>query len=861
MSRSSHIVSNVDALSTSTRGRWTAPTRRQTAGRARWASALLLAALGLLLVVGLGKFAADAMAAQDDIGASAAADLCAASGLVPLGDTGLCTHGPDPLPPAAAQPDFSGAALAPAISCEGNGVAGNRVQVLYGRSSTGGPLATKLGLIRTAAAAADQIYRDSAAQTDGSRSIRFVHSNLPMGCLIDVKEVILSSAGLANNFTQTVAEIKAAGYQAADRKYLIFVEADAMCGIGTSFPDDRRDGANRNNVGPSYSRVDNALLGARNCWTPHAAAHELMHNFGGVQLTAPNTSNFGHCTDENDVMCYDDDDKAPAMRQICPTADDTRQLDCGHDDYFHTGPTDGSYLDRRWNSANNRFLIGAADQAPAPAPANDDLANAVAASTRPFRDVRREVHSATSPRSDPNPTCTDYSMTQSVWYTTTPTTSGTVTVDTAGTYFKAVVSVWRGTAGSMVEVACGVDLSGNGRSAVGFQATANTTYHVMIASYFTGSGNEVSIKVDGVGEGLPPIDPPALALDRLSSKFGGTVVANLTGFAPNTAVTLTWPRLFVVNPNDPPSTDLLATGTTDDRGSARLTFRTPLESFLAIGYVITARDAEGESATATLRVIPRISLAPTAEGPTTTRLRVYFYGFSPNEKIDVRWHSGPTNASGFVVIKTLTVASTGRASSIVVIPSSSVAGQHKVVGQVVGVARSASTPFTVTAGATSIDDATATPTATAEATAVPTREPVPTETPAPVEEPVATETATPTQEPTPTETPVPTEESTATPVPNASPVAAAGEDQALTDADRTGDEPVALDGGGSTDPEGGPLAYSWTVDGVEVATGVAPSLTLPVGTTTVLLTVTDDLSATATDEIVVVIEPAPVDEG
>ena len=331
--------------------------------------------------------------------------------------------------------------VVPGISCEGDGVAGNRVQVLYGRSSTGTPLAVKLALIRTAAAAADQLYRDSAAQTGGSRSLRLVHSNLPIGCLLDVREVILSSAGLSSNFTQTVAEIKAAGYQAADRKYLVFVEANALCGIGSTSVDDRRDGANRNNFGPSFSRVDNALGGTLNCWTPDAAAHELMHNFGGVQLTAPNTSNFGHCTDENDVMCYVDNVNALPMRQICATADDNTQLDCGHDDYFHTGPAPNSYLDRRWNSANNRFLIGAVDQAPAPAPTNDELANAVSASTRPVRDVHRAVHSATSPREDPNPTCTNFSISQSVWYRTTPTTSGAITVNTVGSFFKPVVSV------------------------------------------------------------------------------------------------------------------------------------------------------------------------------------------------------------------------------------------------------------------------------------------------------------------------------------------------------------------------------------------------------------------------------------
>ena len=116
-------------------------------------------------------------------------------------------------------------------------------------------------------------------------------------------------------------------------------------------------------------------------------------------------------------------------------------------------------------------------------------------------------------------------------------------------------------------------------------------------------------------------------------------------------------------------------------------------------------------------------------------------------------------------------------------------------------------------------------------------------------EPVPTETATP--EPTPTETPVP----------NASPLAVAGEDQTFTDTDATGAEPATLDGSGSADPEGSALGFSWTVDGSEIATGVTATVALPVGRTTVLLTVTDDQDLTATDEVAVTVEAGPpVDE-
>ena len=94
------------------------------------------------------------------------------------------------------------------------------------------------------------------------------------------------------------------------------------------------------------------------------AAHEVMHNLGGVQNSAPNASGGFHCIDEFDVMCYPDAGSGlPKMRFDCnESARNETFFDCGHNDYYHTNPSPGSYLSRCWNSANNQFLIGATSQ-------------------------------------------------------------------------------------------------------------------------------------------------------------------------------------------------------------------------------------------------------------------------------------------------------------------------------------------------------------------------------------------------------------------------------------------------------------------------------------------------------------------
>jgi len=89
---------------------------------------------------------------------------------------------------------------------------------------------------------------------------------------------------------------------------------------------------------------------------------------------------------------------------------------------------------------------------------------------------------------------------------------------------------------------------------------------------------------------------------------------------------------------------------------------------------------------------------------------------------------------------------------------------------------------------------------------------------------------------------------------NQPPVADAGEDITVVDSDDSGDEQVTLDGSGSQDPDGTIVSYVWTEGGQQIATGVTPTVTLPVGVHTITLTVTDDDGATDTDEVVVTVQ-------
>jgi subtilisin family serine protease/subtilase family serine protease len=92
-------------------------------------------------------------------------------------------------------------------------------------------------------------------------------------------------------------------------------------------------------------------------------------------------------------------------------------------------------------------------------------------------------------------------------------------------------------------------------------------------------------------------------------------------------------------------------------------------------------------------------------------------------------------------------------------------------------------------------------------------------------------------------------------VTNLPPVADAGADQALTDDDGDGVVLVPLDGSASSDSDGSIVSYEWREGSTVLGTGATTSVWLPVGTHTLTLEVRDDLGGSATDSVVVTIDP------
>ena len=87
---------------------------------------------------------------------------------------------------------------------------------------------------------------------------------------------------------------------------------------------------------------------------------------------------------------------------------------------------------------------------------------------------------------------------------------------------------------------------------------------------------------------------------------------------------------------------------------------------------------------------------------------------------------------------------------------------------------------------------------------------------------------------------------------NTPPIADAGPDQTVELETYEGTE-VTMDGSGSSDPDGDPLTYEWTWDD-ESASGVNPTVVLPLGTTIITLVVNDGTTDSDPDTVNITVE-------
>ncbi|MBN2485427.1 MAG: family 16 glycosylhydrolase [Bacteroidales bacterium] len=93
---------------------------------------------------------------------------------------------------------------------------------------------------------------------------------------------------------------------------------------------------------------------------------------------------------------------------------------------------------------------------------------------------------------------------------------------------------------------------------------------------------------------------------------------------------------------------------------------------------------------------------------------------------------------------------------------------------------------------------------------------------------------------------------------NLAPMANAGNDTLIIDNDRDDVQLITLDASLSSDSDGEIVSFSWSYDGMLIASGNAAEAILPVGLHTIILTVTDNDGETGSDTVLVKIAQLPI---
>jgi hypothetical protein len=226
------------------------------------------------------------------------------------------------------------------------------------------------------------IQRFLASQSGGGKALRVDMGTRCGPQFADIQVVHLSGprSRYVDNFSAIVQEVEPR-LGSSDGPRNVVILGDTLnggtydYGLGENVLGqgaDRHGSSNLHNSGGFasvlFSRDGQAAPGADpRGWWPEGMLHEMTHNLGAVQWSAPHSTQpagssfggYGHCWQGYDVMCYTEDAGAShAMRYDCPRVGGAipQVYDCGRDDYYSPAPPAGSYLATHWNVYDSAFM-------------------------------------------------------------------------------------------------------------------------------------------------------------------------------------------------------------------------------------------------------------------------------------------------------------------------------------------------------------------------------------------------------------------------------------------------------------------------------------------------------------------------
>ncbi len=131
-------------------------------------------------------------------------------------------------------------------------------------------------------------------------------------------------------------------------------------------------------------------------------------------------------------------------------------------------------------------LFGASTARAGTPPSNDNIANATVITTLPFN-TSEDTTAATVAASDPTLPCRQFApAAETVWFEYTPSTLGVLNVNTTGSNYDTVLSVWHGSPANHANAACDNDSGGGLASLTTAVLRAGVKYYIEVAGFATG---------------------------------------------------------------------------------------------------------------------------------------------------------------------------------------------------------------------------------------------------------------------------------------------------------------------------------------------------------------------------------------
>jgi hypothetical protein len=206
----------------------------------------------------------------------------------------------------------------------------------------------------------------------------------------------------------------------------------------------------------------------------------------------------------------------------------------------------------------------------APPPPNDNFASAINISSLTYLDVQDSSNAGTELTDTPPPCVQQLTAAQgntgghlngaynTIWYQVTPIFSANLEVDTIGSSYDTVLSVWAGSPGNLTNIACNDDINPGvvlQSQISNLPLTSGTTYYIMVSSFGPPDPNPIALggrSQLNFNYNFGQFPAPSLRSIMPSSTSSGgpdvPLTVNGAGFLNGATVFFESPYTFVVTP-------------------------------------------------------------------------------------------------------------------------------------------------------------------------------------------------------------------------------------------------------------------------------------------------------------------------